>query len=169
MKSCNVLQEIVNNATTDFLDEYQEIGKFMIEKAKEILKKEDKDIPIYLIPNHWRTCANEKSLQFGGEMIKGVMKGKREARRYYYCFTMDNDQYSVFIVSSDSKNKMNPETKLASILLEEIVHVLAGSKAGHKQGFFKTFIYLWKNYFPNLKLELKEVINNTLLRASFST
>ena len=157
-KSANILLEIANNASTEFLGKHQKVGKFMLERTKEILNREGKDVSVYLKPNVWKTCASEDSLQYGEKMIRNIIENRRGARRYYYCFTMDNNQYAMFVVSSNSKNKMYPESKLASAMLEEIAHVLATARAGHGKRFSWYFIYLWRKYFSSLKSGLKEII-----------
>jgi hypothetical protein len=154
------------NITTQTLGKYSSIGKYMIEKTKEILKKEQfPDVPVKIGIDTFYTCGGRLYIQYGSNMILSQINDSFiQAERYYFCVKLPDTQKLVLVsIAGEDKHKIGFSTKLASTMLEEISHVIASGKAGHGEAFYSVYVKVWEKYFELIREELNKELSIILM------
>lgn len=119
----------------------------VVSQAMGILVEEGiMDVEVRTKPGVWAThySGDGRVIQFGVEMVKGVIGYGRGAIKYYTAIPG-----RIFYHKPPAKH-LSPTDKLTSVVIEEVAHAIArfkgGARHGHNSYFRYTFMELWLKY-----------------------
>ena len=160
-----LLEDSILNGSITIAPQYKLLADLFVKLSKEILTKEGyQDVKVQIVPNVWATHANKyaKVVQYGELMFTNISKNSYyQARRYYYCYRVIGSDISLITtLSSSNRNILPVAVRYASVLLEEVGHIVAPLGAAHGNLFLCTYTKLWDKYFLNVYQEISKCIGD---------